>query len=184
VVLFDREYYYKIIGTGMIQFGGHMDFLQIKQVLVIIFVLQIYFPIQLFNFRLYWTGPQLQATPGGSRVKMPQTQGNTRVERGFIYINDRGLFEKRTREGVPRVPGRWIINRRIGLHLIRDEPVHYIARSIRDLRPIFNESLNHPSPPDLGSTAARGPGRIGSLFLIRAAPFASNGSHEHGHLLP
>ena len=77
-----------------------MDFLQIKQVLVIIFVLQIYFPIQLFNFRLYWTGPQLQATPGGSRVKMPQTQGNTRVERGFIYINDRGLFEKRTREGV------------------------------------------------------------------------------------
>jgi hypothetical protein len=120
----------------------------------------------------------------GSRVKMPQTQGNTRVERGFIYINDRGLFEKRTREGVPRVPGRWIINRRIGLHLIRDEPVHYIARSIRDLRPIFNESLNHPSPPDLGSTAARGPGRIGSLFLIRAAPFASNGSHEHGHLLP
>jgi urease beta subunit len=32
VVLFDREYYYKIIGTRMVQFGGHMHFLQIKQV--------------------------------------------------------------------------------------------------------------------------------------------------------
>jgi hypothetical protein len=49
----------------MDQFGVHMNFLQIKQVLVIIFVLKIYFPIQLFNFRLYCTGPQLQATPGG-----------------------------------------------------------------------------------------------------------------------
>jgi hypothetical protein len=64
VVLFDREYYYKIIGTGMVQFGGHVDFLQIKQVLVIVFVLKIYFPIQLFNFRLYWTGPQFSESAG------------------------------------------------------------------------------------------------------------------------
>ena len=94
----------------------------------------------------------------------------------MIPKQSRGFLTKGPDEGVSLDLGRWIINRRIGLHLIRDEPVHYIARSFRDLRPIFNESLNHPPPPDLGSTAARGPGRIGSLFLIRAAPFASNGS--------
>jgi hypothetical protein len=43
-----------------------MDFLQIKQVLVIIFALKIYFPIQLFNFRLYWTGPKIPESAGTS----------------------------------------------------------------------------------------------------------------------
>jgi hypothetical protein len=43
VVLFNREYYYKIIGTGMVQFGSSMNFLQLKQVSVIKFVLKIYF---------------------------------------------------------------------------------------------------------------------------------------------
>jgi hypothetical protein len=43
VVLFNREYYYKIIGTGMVQFGVHMHFLQIKQVLEFIFTLKIFF---------------------------------------------------------------------------------------------------------------------------------------------
>jgi hypothetical protein len=33
----------RIIGTEMVQFGVHMNFLQIKQVLVIIFVLKMHF---------------------------------------------------------------------------------------------------------------------------------------------
>jgi hypothetical protein len=40
VELFDREYYYEIIGTGMVQFGGHMYFLQIKQVSAFKYVLK------------------------------------------------------------------------------------------------------------------------------------------------
>ena len=43
VVLFNREYYYKIIGTGMSQFGVHMHFLQFKQVLTFIYALKIDF---------------------------------------------------------------------------------------------------------------------------------------------
>jgi hypothetical protein len=43
VVLFNREYYYKIIGTGIIKFGVHMHFLQFKQVLTFIYALKIDF---------------------------------------------------------------------------------------------------------------------------------------------
>jgi hypothetical protein len=43
VVLFNREYYYKIIGTGMGQFRVHMHFLQFKQVLTFIYALKIDF---------------------------------------------------------------------------------------------------------------------------------------------
>jgi hypothetical protein len=41
VVLFNREYYYKIIGTGIIKFGVHMHFLQFKQVLTFIYALKL-----------------------------------------------------------------------------------------------------------------------------------------------
>jgi hypothetical protein len=43
VILNDKEYYYKILETGMVQFGVHKNFLPIKQVLVIIFVLKMHF---------------------------------------------------------------------------------------------------------------------------------------------
>jgi hypothetical protein len=46
----DIQYYYKNLGTGMEQFGVHMDFLQIKQVFVIKYVLKIYFPINFSDF--------------------------------------------------------------------------------------------------------------------------------------
>jgi hypothetical protein len=37
--------------------------------------------------------------------------------------------------------------------------------------------LTIPPPSDLGSTAARGPSRIGILFLVRVAPLVSKGAH-------
>jgi hypothetical protein len=43
VVLSDKQYYYEIIGTGMDQFGLTMNFLGIKQVSVINFILKIHF---------------------------------------------------------------------------------------------------------------------------------------------
>jgi hypothetical protein len=43
VVLSDKKYYYKIIGTGIDQFGLTMNFLGIKQVSVINFILKIHF---------------------------------------------------------------------------------------------------------------------------------------------
>jgi hypothetical protein len=39
----DRQKFYKNLGTGMDQFGVHMNFLQIKQVSVINLILKIYF---------------------------------------------------------------------------------------------------------------------------------------------
>jgi hypothetical protein len=53
VVLFNREYYYKIIGTGMDQFGVHMHFLRMKQVSAIKFVLKNLFLNSFFWFYLF-----------------------------------------------------------------------------------------------------------------------------------
>jgi hypothetical protein len=66
VVLFDREYYYKIIGTGMVQFGSSMNFLQLKQVSVIKFVLKIYFQISFSILSDLGTGPQILGSAGVS----------------------------------------------------------------------------------------------------------------------
>jgi hypothetical protein len=38
-----RQYYYKNLGIGMDQFGVHMNFLQIKQVLTFIYALKLNF---------------------------------------------------------------------------------------------------------------------------------------------
>jgi hypothetical protein len=46
---------YKIIGTGMDQFGLNMNFLGIKQVPVIIFALKINFYFILLDFLFPWT---------------------------------------------------------------------------------------------------------------------------------
>jgi hypothetical protein len=39
-ILNDREYYYKILEIGMVQFGAKMNFLCNKQVLTLIFILK------------------------------------------------------------------------------------------------------------------------------------------------
>jgi hypothetical protein len=43
----------------MDQFGVHMNFLQIKQVYAIKYVLKIYFSINFSDFLILWTGPRI-----------------------------------------------------------------------------------------------------------------------------
>jgi hypothetical protein len=52
----DKEYYYKILETGMVQFGAKMNFLWIYQVLVFIFILEIHlqFIFSDFNTVMDW----------------------------------------------------------------------------------------------------------------------------------
>jgi hypothetical protein len=62
--LYDEQYYYKIVETRMDQFGLNMNFLEIKQVLAIIFTLKINFYIHLVNFPVLWTARQLPKRTG------------------------------------------------------------------------------------------------------------------------
>jgi hypothetical protein len=55
VALSDKQYYYKIIETRMDQFGLNMNFLEIKQVLVVIFTLKINFYFIFLDFLSPWT---------------------------------------------------------------------------------------------------------------------------------
>jgi hypothetical protein len=48
----------------MDQFGVHMDFLQIKQVFVIKYVLKIYFSISFSDILILWTRPRMLRRPG------------------------------------------------------------------------------------------------------------------------
>jgi hypothetical protein len=50
----------------MDQFGVHMHFLQIKQVLTFIYTLKIYFYFIFSGFSVLWTGPQIQRSAGAS----------------------------------------------------------------------------------------------------------------------
>jgi hypothetical protein len=48
----------------MDQFGVHMNFLQIKQVSAIKYILKIYFSINFSNFLILWTGRQILERQG------------------------------------------------------------------------------------------------------------------------
>jgi hypothetical protein len=77
----------------MDQFGPSMDFLWIYQVLVIIFILKIYLPIYLFNFKRHWTGPQL---PGNTGANPQDRQDTARHWSGpqVSFTKPEGLFCK------------------------------------------------------------------------------------------
>jgi hypothetical protein len=53
-----------------------MNFLGIIEVLAIIFLLKILFPIYLLNFKQLWIGPQLPKS-AGARGKNPQDTAHT-----------------------------------------------------------------------------------------------------------
>ena len=60
----DREYYYKILEIGMVQFGAKMNFLCNKQVLGILFILKINFCIYLPILYVLWTRPHFLESSG------------------------------------------------------------------------------------------------------------------------
>jgi hypothetical protein len=80
----------------MDQFGVHMNFLQIKQVLVIIFVFKIHFWIIFSGFIIPWSGPQIPESAGALAQLKPKTQSNEEV--------DGGLFKKKCRGSLRRLP--------------------------------------------------------------------------------
>jgi hypothetical protein len=76
VALIDKQYYYKIIETGIDQFGSSMNFLWIKQVLMIIFTLKITFHIYSFNLTVLWTAHQLLEKAGYLAQEIQDTVQN------------------------------------------------------------------------------------------------------------
>jgi hypothetical protein len=114
VVLFDREYYYKIIGTGMDQFGVHMHFLQIKQVLYIknLFLFYFYLNFELTGLGLiswktqgfrcnYFQDSENPSTDGGLNSKIyKDSSAKGAGQRGIGQIGP--LDPKRTRQIISR----------------------------------------------------------------------------------
>jgi hypothetical protein len=69
VTLNDREYYYKILEIGMVQFGVKMNFLCILQVSRFVFVLKMNFYNYFSVFKHLWTRRQLSESPGASVLR-------------------------------------------------------------------------------------------------------------------
>jgi hypothetical protein len=76
----DREYYYKILEIGMVQFGPKMEFLWILQVSRFVFVLKTNFYYYFSVFNLLWTGPRFLLTSRVSAQDNPDS-GNSSTGR-------------------------------------------------------------------------------------------------------
>jgi hypothetical protein len=74
----DRQKFYKNLGTGMDQFGVHMNFLQIKQVSVINLILKIYFKISFYGFLISGLGLIFWKTQGSQRKTTQDTDAAPR----------------------------------------------------------------------------------------------------------
>jgi hypothetical protein len=97
VVLFDREYYYKIIGTGMGQFGVHMHSLWITQILGLFLHIKIYFLIYFISFPTVWTRPQIMESAGASVQHSQDSENPT---------TDGGLFQDKQGDSLVNWPSR------------------------------------------------------------------------------
>jgi hypothetical protein len=69
--LCDEQYYYKIIRTGIGQFGLNMNFLGIIQILAIIFTLKLNFYIIFLDFPFPWTTRVINRECRGDFVTIP-----------------------------------------------------------------------------------------------------------------
>ena len=90
----DKEYYYKILETGMVQFGAKMNFLWIIQIPRIVFVLKMHLLIHLFILNQFWTG---RNNTGKSRVlgvRTPRHRAQSLGTAGLFSLKERVLFAK------------------------------------------------------------------------------------------
>jgi hypothetical protein len=94
VTLNDREYYYKILEIGMVQFGVKMNFLCILQVSRFVFVLKINFYNYFSVFKHLWTGPQLIGSAGVTGIKFLRPSAHYPRTTGSILERRRGSFVK------------------------------------------------------------------------------------------
>jgi hypothetical protein len=93
----DREYYYKILETGMVQFGVHMNFLPIKQVLVIIFVLKNAFLIYFLCFSSFLDWASFSREHRGPGAKYPRLRKQYIRMAGLNLTSFRGFLTKQAR---------------------------------------------------------------------------------------
>jgi hypothetical protein len=80
-----RQYYCKNLGTGMDQFGVHMDFLQIKQVLTFIYALKINFCDYFLFSQDSGSGPKIYEAQG-LNYKDSRDSESPGVDGGFYYL--------------------------------------------------------------------------------------------------
>jgi hypothetical protein len=78
----------------MDQFGVHMHFLWIIQILWIVFILETHFLIHFLDFITLWIGPQFQKTAGALAQMQPRHRKPTRWTTGSIINNYRGSLVK------------------------------------------------------------------------------------------
>jgi hypothetical protein len=97
VVLSDKQYYYKIIGTGMDQFGLTMNFLGIKQVFVINFILKIHFLSDFLGFIICLdNAPKIEKCRGYC-VRNPRLSAQSHRMAGLVLEKWRVSCVKRLR---------------------------------------------------------------------------------------
>ena len=99
----------------MVQFGVHMDFLQIKQVLVIIFVLKMHFWFIFSVFRVLWTGPKIPKSAGAFVKEFLRLSALYKVDCGLVSIKHRVFLTNATRrrgilwfQPLDHEPSAWI----------------------------------------------------------------------------
>jgi hypothetical protein len=139
VALINKQYYYKIIETGMGQFGISMNFLWIKQVLMIIFTLKITFHIYSSNLTVLWTAQQLPEKEGSLAQEIQDT----------VHIH--------TGRGIPH---SWPLDLQWTTHIRSRLPktVCYGSPSIHDQRHWFKTFHTTIDAPDRNPTAQIHPG--------------------------
>jgi hypothetical protein len=75
----------------MDQFGVHMHFLWIKQILAFIYASKINFYLFLMDFLIFWTGRQLQESAGANAKEFPRLIALFLWTAGYFNKNPRAL---------------------------------------------------------------------------------------------
>jgi hypothetical protein len=153
VILNDREYYYKILEIGMVQFGPKMEFLWILQVSRFVFALKIHLLINLFILNRFWTGHQFSESSRVSAQDNLDSGNSGQWTAGCFSGNRRSLYKDCHGDGVRMNPGRWIRLGRAKLNCWKREPVRCVSPRISIRRTQFNEIPIRFSPPDHNRTA-------------------------------
>jgi hypothetical protein len=84
-VVVDKQYYYKIIGTGMSQKGVKINFICTLQVSRIILELKINFYNQFPKYSIHWTERIKTVKCRGFGERIPRTQGAVARMAGLFY---------------------------------------------------------------------------------------------------
>ena len=127
----------------MVQFGVHMDFLQIKQVLVIIFVLKMHFWFIFSVFRVLWTGPKIPKSAGAFVKEFLRLSALYKVDVGLFSSKLRGSTANMSREVGRADLGRPIRYRRTRLDWPwLNSSLHLLPSDLRSRTQILLNNIN------------------------------------------